>query len=96
MNVVGVVVGVLHEVGDADFRASTRSKVYVEYFVIPYTSTFIRLPHLYQECHVHCIVITNVWGMGYSGEGGDEGGQGLDIILLYFALLGLQSLYLGD
>ena len=35
MNVVGVVVGVLHEVGDADFRASTRSKVYVEYFVIP-------------------------------------------------------------
>ena len=70
MNVVGVVVGVLHEVGDADFRASTRSKVYVEYFVIPYTSTFIRLSHLYQECHVHCIVITDVWGMGYSGEGG--------------------------
>ena len=27
---------------------------------------------------------------------GDEGGQGLDIILLYFALLGLQFLYLGD
>ena len=28
-------------------------------FNIRYTSTFIRLSHLYQEYHVHCIVITN-------------------------------------
>ena len=30
----------------------------------PYTSTFIRLPHLYQEFYVPFIVITN--------DGGDE------------------------
>ena len=31
--------------------------------IIPYTSTFIRLSHLYQVCHVHCIAITNDRGM---------------------------------
>ena len=36
----------------------------VDYFIITYTSTFIRLPRFYQECHVHCIVITNDGGMG--------------------------------
>ena len=51
------VAGVLQEAWDADSRAHTRSQVYVEYFIIPYTSTFIRLSHLYQEFCVHCIVI---------------------------------------
>ena len=57
------VAGVLQEAGDADSRAPTRSQVLVEYIIIPYTSTFIRLPHLYQEFYVHCIVITNDGGM---------------------------------
>ena len=56
--------GVLQETGDADSRARTRSQVKVDYFIIPYTSTFIRLSHLYQECHAHCIVIPNDGGMG--------------------------------
>ena len=57
------------------------------YFIIPYTSTLIRLSRLYQEWHAHCIVITNdgrwdrwswliyirVW----------VGGQGLSIILQF-------------
>ena len=44
----------------------------VEYTIIPYTSTFNRLPHLHQdnrlphlhqEFYVHCIVIRNDGGM---------------------------------
>ena len=58
------VAAVLQEAGDADSRAHTWSQVQVEYIIIPYTSTFIRLPHLYQEFYVHCIVITNDGGMG--------------------------------
>ena len=58
------VAGVFQEAGDADSRAHTRSQVSVEYIIIPYTSTFIRLPHLYKEFYVHCIVITNGGGMG--------------------------------
>ena len=58
------VAGVLQETGDADLRARTRSQAQVEYFIIPYTSTFIRLSHLYQEFCVHCIVIMNDGGMG--------------------------------
>ena len=58
------VTGVLQEVGDADSRARTRSQVQVEYFIIPYTSIFIRLSHLYHELCVHCIVIMNDGGMG--------------------------------
>ena len=54
--------GVLQEAGDADSRARTRSQVSVEYFIIPYTSTFIRLSHLYLEFCVHCIVIMNDGG----------------------------------
>ena len=57
------VAGVLQEAGDADSRARTRSQVQVEYFIIPYTSTFIRLSYLYQEFCVHCIVIMNDGGM---------------------------------
>ena len=56
------VAGVLQEAGDTDSRARTRSQVQVEYFIIPYTSTFIRLSHLYQEFCVHCIVIMNDGG----------------------------------
>ena len=48
------VAGVLQEAGDAEF----------DYVIIPCTSTFIRLSRLYQECHAHCIVVTNDVGMG--------------------------------
>ena len=56
--------GVLHEAGDADSRACIISQVQVENFIIPYTSIFIRLSHLYQEFCVHCTVIMNDRGMG--------------------------------
>ena len=56
--------GVLQETGDADSRACIRSQVYVDYLIILYNSTFIRLSHLYQECHVHCIVVANDGGTG--------------------------------
>ena len=56
--------GILQEAEDADSRAHTRSQVQVEYFIIPYTSTFIRLSHLYQEFSVHCIVIMMHGGNG--------------------------------
>ena len=56
--------GVLHEAGDADSRAGTRSQVEVEYFIIPYTSTFFRLSDLHQEFCVHYIAIMNDGGMG--------------------------------
>ena len=51
--------GVLQEAGDGDSRAPTKSQVLVDYFIIPYTSTFVRLSRLYQESHAHFIVITN-------------------------------------
>ena len=56
------VAGVLQEAGDADSRARIRSQVKVEYFIIPYTSTLIRLSHLYQEFCAHCIIIMNDGG----------------------------------
>ena len=59
--------GVFQEAGDADSRARTRSEVSVEYLIFPYTSTFIRLSHLYQEFCVHCIVIVNDGRMGWVG-----------------------------
>ena len=75
--------GVLQEAGDADSGTCTRSQVKVDYFNIPYTSTFIRFSHFYQEYHVHCIVVMN--------DGGERGcliyitvwvgGQGACIIL---------------
>ena len=37
----------MQQAGDADSRARTRSQVQFDYFSIPYTSTFIRLSHLY-------------------------------------------------
>ena len=39
------------------------NQVLVDYFIILYSSTFIRMSHLYQEYHVHSIVITNDGGM---------------------------------
>ena len=47
------VTGVLQEWVNADSRAATRSQVLVEYFIIPYTSTFIRFSHLYHEFYVN-------------------------------------------
>ena len=55
------VTGVLQEAGDADSRAHTRSQAWVEYIIIPYTYTFIRLSHLYQEFYVYCIVLMGGW-----------------------------------
>ena len=55
---------VLQEAGDVGSKDCTRSQVKVDYFLIPYTSIFIRLSHLYKECHVHFIVITNDVEMG--------------------------------
>ena len=42
--------------------------MYVEYSIIPYTSTFIRLSNFYQEFYAHCIVIVN-----------DERGDGIGV-----------------
>ena len=56
------VAGVLQETWNADWRVRTRSQVWVEYFVFPYTSMFIGLSHLYQKCHVHCYY--KWWGDG--------------------------------
>ena len=55
---------VLHESGDAGWKACTRSQMKVCYFIIVYTSIFIRLSHLYQECHGQFIVIANEEEMG--------------------------------
>ena len=63
------VTGVFHEAEYADSRTCTICLVSVGYFTIPYTSTFIRLFHFYQECHVHCIVITIDGGMDSVGGG---------------------------
>ena len=75
------VAGVLHE-----SISCTRSQVSVDYFIIPYTFTFNRLSHLYQESHAHCVVIRNdgrIWKVEVvdflGGAGG--GGQGLGIII---------------
>ena len=60
--------GLLQEAGDVDSRVHTRSQVQVEYIIIPYTSIFIRLTHLCQGYHDHCVVTT--WlGMGRLGVG---------------------------
>ena len=52
------------EAGDAGSLPCTRSQVKVDYFINLYTSMFIRLSHLYQECHAHFIVIRNDGQMG--------------------------------
>ena len=52
------------EPGDAGWKACTRSYVKVDYVHTPDTSIFIRLSHLYQECHGHFIVIRNEEEMG--------------------------------
>ena len=71
--------------------------------MIPYTSTFISLFRLYQECHVHCIVLTNNEGDGIGGGRGDsrETGAGYHLIVFDFflrlciLLSQALSLYLG-
>ena len=79
--------GVLREAGDADLRAHARSLMCVQYFIITYTSTFIRLSHLHQEFSVHCIVIRNNglwyrWGMVHSYQGVSGGiGSGYYLIV---------------
>ena len=65
------VAGVLQEPGDSDSRACTRSQVYVEYNIIPYTSTSIKFPHFFQRYHGHCIVTSS------DGGGGGMGGLGV-------------------
>ena len=50
---------ILQEAGDADSRAHIRFQVQIEYFIIPYTSASITLPHLCQEYHEHCVVTAN-------------------------------------
>ena len=55
---------VFQEAGDAGSSPCTRSQVKVDYFINLYTSIFIRLSHLYQECHAHFIVIRNDGQMG--------------------------------
>ena len=63
--------------------------------IIPYSSTFIRFSHLYQEYHVHCTVITNdgrVW------VGRQEAGIicfCFFLVLLYFVASASQSLHLA-
>ena len=64
------VAGVLQEAEDADSTARTRSQVWNEYNIIPYTSTSITLPHLCQGYHGHCIVtVSNEGGGGGWGRG---------------------------
>ena len=58
---------VLQEGGNADSTARTRSQVQVQYFIIPYTSIFIRLHYFYQEFFVHCIIMNN-GGVGRGQE----------------------------
>ena len=53
------VAGAFHEAGDPDSRAQTRSQMEVEYFIVPCTSTFIRLSHLCQEFYIHFIIVIN-------------------------------------
>ena len=45
------VAGVLQEARDGDLRPGSRSQVKVKYFIIVYSSTSIRFPHLCQEYH---------------------------------------------
>ena len=47
---------VLHKTGDADSRDENKSQVQVEHFIISYTSTCIRLPHLSPGYQNHCLV----------------------------------------
>ena len=42
------------------------------YNIIPYTSTPVTLPHLCQEYHDHCIVISGNGGMERLGGGGSS------------------------
>ena len=79
-------------------RACTRSQVWVKYNIIPYTSTSIKLPHLCQGYHSHCIVTSSDGGMGRLGGGsymlGFWRGQTVGIIFFLFFVLFLCCCYL--
>ena len=91
--------GVLQEAGDADPSTRTRSQVVqIEYFIIIYTSTFIRFSDLHQEFCVHCIVIRNdrgwhKWGMvgSYQGVAGGTG-SGYYLIVFFISVFVFLSL----
>ena len=50
-------------------QVGTRSQVWVEYNIIPYTSTPITLPYLCQGYHGHCIITSSDGGDGKVGAG---------------------------
>ena len=81
--------GVFQEAGDVDSRARIRSQVWVEYNIIPYTSTSITFPHLCQGYYGHCIVASSNEEMGRL-EGGSfvricgEGGRGQGLGIMFF------------
>ena len=61
------VAGVLQEAGDTDSRAHTRSEVWVEYNIIPWTSTSIPLPYFCQGYNVTVFLLQVMGGMGRLG-----------------------------
>ena len=85
------VAGVLQEAGYAISRAGTKCQVYVEYFIIPYTFTFIRLSHLYQEFCAHYVVIITDGGMVDSYQGVSLVTRGGYYLRVCFFLLVLLS-----
>ena len=64
--------GVLQEAGDADLRVCTRSQVWNEYNIIPYTSAPITLSHLCQGYLGHCI-FTSRWFIYFRVWVGEQG-----------------------
>ena len=90
------VAGVLQEAGDAGSRAYTRSQVYVEYFIILYTSTSIRMSIWAKDVMIMELLLQMMWEMGqmsvtdlYWGLGEETGGVGITIFLflVFFLLL---------
>ena len=59
---------VLQNARDANSKACTRSQVQVDYFTIPYTSTFIRLSYLYHKA-ISIRLLLQLMGNGLGGGG---------------------------
>ena len=78
--------GVLQDVGNADSGARTKCQMSVDYFIIPYTSVLIRLSHLYQGFHVHCIAIT------HDGDGIGDGRRWLIYIKVWVGEQGVANI----
>ena len=70
------VTGFLQEAGHPDSRACTRCQVYDKCFILPSTSTFTRLSHLYQTFYVHCVVVISGRGDWIGGGGSFVSGCG--------------------